>query len=384
MAEAANWDAKRRVLHLAAYYPPHLGGVERVAQALAESLAARREVDVITTALGADASPGSHREPQSDSRSGAVRVNRYKAVEIAHTPVSWGLFTALLKADRGAVWHLHCAQALIAEQVMIAARLRRQKYLLHFHLDVGVSGPLGRLLPLYKKYVFARAVRAAAGVIVLTAAQASFVQEVYRVPADRIHVVPNGVADRYFRTPRRSPGSGSDKPRPLRLLFVGRLEVQKNVARLIDALALVTEDVQLRVVGDGSLRPELERLAAAAAAPVEFAGALDGEDLLRAYAGADVFVLPSDREGMALVALEAMAAGLPVIATDVPGNTELIAGRGLLADPDPAALAEAIDTLAADPELRAELARRCAAAVRDYSWDAIADRVEQIYDEVYP
>ena len=71
------------------------------------------------------------------------------------------------------------------------------------------------------------------------------------------------------------------------------------------------------------------------------------------------------------------------IATDVPGNSELIAGRGLLAAPDPAALAEAIDAVAAEPGLRAELARRCAQAAHDYSWDAVADRVERIYDEVY-
>lgn len=376
MVETANRAARRRVVHIAAYYPPHLGGVERVAQAQAETLAARREVEVITTALGADAA--------TEAGYGPVRVRRFRALEVAHTPISWGLFAALLKTRRGAVWHLHCAQALIAEQVMVAARLRRQKYLLHFHLDVDSSGPLGRLLPQYKKHVFARAVRAAAGVIVLTSAQADFVERSYRVPAERIHIVPNGVGREYYLPSRPSPDA-DDLPEtgPLRLLFVGRLEVQKNVARLIDALALVNEKVELRVVGDGSLRARLEQRAAAAGAPVEFAGALYGEELLRAYAEADAFVLPSDREGMALVALEAMAAGLPVIATDVPGNTELIAGRGLLADPDPAALAEAIDAIAASPGLRAELARRCAAAASEHSWDAVADRLERIYDEVY-
>ena len=376
MAQAENLLARRRVMHIAAYYPPHLGGVERVAQALAQTLAERREVEVITTALGSDESTGPAK--------GAVRVRRFRAAEVAHTPISWGLFAALLTAKRDAIWHLHCAQALIAEQVMIAARLRRQKYLLHFHLDVDSSGPLGRLLPLYKKHIFARAMRAAAAVIVLTPAQAAFVEREYRVPAERIHVVPNGVGREYFIPARRSRSDeGLPETGALRLLFVGRLEVQKNVARLIDALALVKEKVQLRIVGDGALRAQLEQRAAASGLPVQFAGALHGEDLLRTYAEADAFVLPSDREGMALVALEAMAAGLPVIATDVPGNAELIAGRGLLAAPDPAALAEAIDAVAADRELRAELARRCADAASEYAWDAVADRVERIYDEVY-
>lgn len=362
----------RRVLQITPYYPPHLGGLEAVAEALAGALAERREVEVITTAVGAE--PG--------SVAGNPAVRRFRAFEVAHTPVSLGLMAALVRTPRGAVWHLHCAHALIAEQVMLAARLRRTRYLLHFHLDVDASGPLGRLLPAYKKHVFGRAVRAAAGVIVLTEAQARFVETVYRVPEQRIHVVPNGIGERYFMAPRR-PESDPGPARALRLLFVGRLEVQKNVARLLDALALTTGDIELRIVGDGSLRAELERRAAELGVRVEFSGALFGEDLIRAYAEADAFVLPSDREGMALVALEAMAAGLPVIATDVPGNTELLSGRGLLAAPEPAALAEALDRVAADPRLRETLAQRCALAAREYSWDVVAGLVEKVYDEVY-
>lgn len=358
----------RRVLQITPYYPPHLGGLEAVAQALAVALAERREVEVLTTAV--DAEPG--------SVAGNPAVRRFRAFEAAHTPISLGLMAALVRVPRGAVWHLHCAHALIAEQVMLAARLRGTRYLLHFHLDVDASGPLGRLLPAYKKHVFGRAVRAAAGVIVLTDAQAEFVETAYRVPRDRIHVVPNGIGEQYFLAPRRpEPG------RPLRLLFVGRLEVQKNVARLIDGLALTHEKIELRIVGDGSLRGELERRAAERGVGVEFSGALYGGDVIRAYAEADAFVLPSDREGMALVALEAMAAGLPVIATDVPGNTELLAGRGLLAAAEPAALAEALDRVAADPELRFTIAQRCAEAAREYSWDVVAGLVEQVYDEVY-
>lgn len=367
--------AGRRVLQIAAFYPPHLGGVERVVEALAETLATRRDVEVITTALGVQSSDVLASGVQSSGRS-SLRVRRYRAVEVAHTPISPGIFGALLRAERGAVWHVHCAQALIAEQVMVAARLRRQQYLLHFHLDVPVSGPLGRLLPVYKRHVFGRALRAAAGVIVLTDEQAAFVAETYRVPRQRVHVVPNGVADRYFLAPR--PASDG----PLRLLYVGRLEVQKNVERLIEAVALAEQKVQLRIVGDGALRAQLEQLAVARGLPIEFSGALFGDDLLRAYGEADAFVLPSDREGMALVALEAMAAGLPVIATDVPGNRELIADRGLLAAPRPDALAAAVDRLAADPGLRSEVAQRCAQAARGYSWDAVAELVERVYDEV--
>jgi glycosyltransferase involved in cell wall biosynthesis len=375
---------ERRVLQITPYYPPHLGGMERVAEALAGKLAERREVEVFTTALGGTPSvvqPSAVVQPsvvQPSVVDVSPRVHRFPAAEVAHTPVSWRIFAALLRTPRGAVWHLHCAHALIAEQVMVAARLRGQKYLLHFHLDVGASGPLGRLLPFYKKHFFARAARAAAVVIVLTESQAEFIERAYRVPRDRIRVVPNGVAQRYFGAPRRSGGD-----RPLQLLFVGRLEVQKNVARLIEALGLATEKIELRVVGEGPLRGELEQRASSLGVSVEFAGSLFDDDLLRAYEQADAFVMPSDHEGMPLAVLEAMASGLPVVATDVPGNRELVAGRGLLAAPEPAELAAALDRVAADAGFRSTLAEQCSAAAGAYSWDAVADRVELIYREVY-
>jgi glycosyltransferase involved in cell wall biosynthesis len=255
--------------------------------------------------------------------------------------------------------------------------LRRQPFLLHFHLDVDASGRAGVLLPLYKKQVLGRVLRAAAGVIVLTESQGDFVRKSYRVPAERVFVVPNGVGDDYFMSVRAASAA------PLRLLFVGRLSRQKNVGRLLDALAAVREPVLLRVVGDGELRAELEAQAdRLGLTNVEFVGGLLGADLLRAYAEADALVLPSDREGMPLVALEAMAAALPVLATRVPGSTELLAGVGLLAEPEPAALAAAIDLLAGDPDLRRSLGERSAAAAPGYSWEAVARRVEQVYAEV--
>ncbi|MGH6655632.1 MAG: hypothetical protein ACRDVE_10555, partial [Actinocrinis sp.] len=68
---------------------------------------------------------------------------------------------------------------------------------------------------------------------------------------------------------------------------------------------------------------------------------------------------------------------------DVPGNAELLRGVGVLAAPEPAALAAAIDSIAAEPRLRAQVAERCAEAARHYSWDAVVSRIEAVYSEVY-
>ncbi|MFD5536420.1 glycosyltransferase family 4 protein [Streptomyces sp. NPDC127079] len=357
----------RTIVQITPYYPPHLGGLERVVSNLAREQAKRHDVRVLTTALGSADAPRASREE-------GVLVHRHRAVEVAHTAIAPGLAAHLARMPRDAVLHLHCAHALLPEMVALAARLRGTRFLLHFHLDVDASGRLGALLPHYKEHVFGRVLRSAAGVIALTDAQATFLTGTYRVPADRVHVVPNGVAEAYF-IPVREPVPG-----PLKLLYVGRLGVQKNVARLLDAMHLARQDIRLRIVGDGELRGRLEDQAdRLGLRNVEFAGGLLGEDLGKAYADADAFVLPSDKEGMPLVVLEAMAAGLPVVATDVPGTRELVGDTGLLAAPEPAALADAIDALAGDHLLRARLARASAERSRDYSWETVARLVEDVY-----
>jgi glycosyltransferase involved in cell wall biosynthesis len=367
----------RQIVQTAPFYPPRLGGLERVAQSLSVRLARTHDVRVVTSSVLGDPAP--RRE-----RADGVAVRRHRAVEVAHTPIAPGVFFSLLRAPHGALLHLHCAQALWPETVMLAARLRGLRYVVHFHLDVDASGALGRLLPLYKKHVFGRVLRGAAGVIALTQSQADFLHERYRVPRERLFVVPNGIEERYFAAREDAAGNDAESDGPLELLFVGRLDAQKNVARLLDAVSLLRHEVRLRIVGDGEQRAELEQRASRLGLKAEFAGRLLGEQLVAAYRQADVFVLPSDKEGMPLAALEAMAAGLAVVATAVPGNEDLLRGVGLLAEPEPQALAAALDALAGDPARRREVAQRCADAARRYSWDAVVARVEAVYAEVAP
>ncbi|SHL21781.1 Glycosyltransferase involved in cell wall bisynthesis [Pseudonocardia thermophila] len=359
------------VVQVIAYYPPRLGGMERVAQVLAEHLAERLQVEVLTT-------DGGPVEAGTEQVSPRLRVRRFAALEVAHTPVAPGLLARLAALPRRTIVHVHVGQAVLPEMVWLTRALRRAPYIAHFHLDVDASGPIGRLLPIYKRFVLGPVLRRAAAVIVLSPEQRDLVVERYRVDPGRVAIIPNGVDPAFTAIAQQRAPVPAD--RPLRVLFVGRLESQKNVHRLLDALALVRAPLEVRLVGDGELRPELEaRAAELDLVGVEFAGPRYGADLEADYAWADVFVLTSDKEGMPLVLLEAMAAGLAIVATDVSGTRELVGDTGLLAEPEPAAVAAALDLVAIDRELLGKLGARSAERGTTFGWEGRVAQLHEVY-----
>ena len=367
---------QRTIVQVVPYYPPHLGGMENVARTIAEGLAERHEVEVLTTTCGA---PGVPRV----ERAGNLTVRRLRTVEFAHMPISPGLFGHLLRAPRTAIVHVHVAQALTPEIVWLAAVLRRRPFIAHFHLDVDPSGRWGRIfLAVYKRRILGRTLRAASRVIVLSDGLARFLVERYRVRPEAIVVAPNGVGPEF----RPASVTATREPGPCRLLFVGRIAPQKALPRLLHAIALMHEPVDAAIVGDGEDSASVQNLASELALTnVRFVGTQLGEDLVRWYQWADVFVLPSEKEGgMSLVVMEAMASGLPVVATDVQGTGEALAGTGLLTSPDPESLAAALDRVADDPALRAELAARSLLRAQEYSWPRLVQRLESLYADVLP
>ena len=179
------------------------------------------------------------------------------------------------------------------------------------------------------------------------------------VPPERITTVANGVAPLSHRIGRDAARAalGLDPRQPV-VLTVGRLTHMKGQCHLVDAvpgLLARFPDLAVVLLGDGPLREALEKRAAGlgVGSAVRFPGhRADARQLL---AAADVFALPSRHEGMPLVALEAMEARLPVVATRVIGSEEVVDDgvTGALVRPaDPAALAAALGRLLADPDLR--------------------------------
>lgn len=209
-----------------------------------------------------------------------------------------------------------------------------------------------------KKARLFRALRPVDVVITVSQAQRRTYERI-GVPGPLMTTVPNGIRGRQGSPGRLAARAalGLHPDQPV-VLTVGRLTVMKGQRYLVDAvpqLAARFPDVAVVLLGQGHLQDQLAAQAAALGVTdlVHLAGhCSDARMLLDA---ADVFVLPSRHEGMPLAALEAMDAGLPVVATDVIGTSEVVDdGRtGLLVPPkDPAALATALGTLLADPDLR--------------------------------
>jgi glycosyltransferase involved in cell wall biosynthesis len=190
-------------------------------------------------------------------------------------------------------------------------------------------------------------------------------------PRAPVYVVPNGVDTDCFGPPidRVRPA------KPLRVLCVGRLVRQKAFASVLEAVTMSRAPSVVRIVGDGPLRAPLMAQAASLGKRVEFSGWVDRSGLPAHYRWADVLCLPSYEEGMPNVVLEAMAAGLPTIASDVYGMRELVepGATGFLVPPAaPVSIARALEHLAAEPDLVRQMGQRARARAASHAWSAVA------------
>jgi glycogen(starch) synthase len=205
------------------------------------------------------------------------------------------------------------------------------------------------------------------------------------VEEDRVHLLPPGVNPSLFEGPFEDPFAGLGKPR---VLFVGRLAPQKGVRTLVAAASLLKHpSAQVLLVGDGPERPALEREAERIGVGdrLRFLGFVAHERLPAAMAHADVLVLPSVYEELGTVLLEAMWAGLPIVASRIGGIPDVIEDgvNGLLVPPcDPEALARAIDRVLADRPLAYQLSEEAQARAKDYDWEVLAGRVLQVYRDI--
>ena len=200
-----------------------------------------------------------------------------------------------------------------------------------------------------------RHVRQVDRILTSSAYSAGRIAEEYGVPAHRITVVPEPIDlarwRRAFESAPELPRGGNS------ILCVAHLYPRKNVATLLAAMTRLSNQAVLRVVGTGPDLARLERRARelGLGGRVEFLGHVAFDRLVGEYRRADVFCLPSRQEGFGIVFLEAMAAGLPIVAARAAAVPEVVSDgeSGILVAPDsPGDLAAALDRLLSDPEER--------------------------------
>ena len=173
--------------------------------------------------------------------------------------------------------------------------------------------------------------------------------------ARRVELIPNGVDTRLF-----APAPGKARGGKPRILYVGRLSAEKNLSTVVESMRYLEAGSTTVMVGPGPLRETLEAQAAGLGVPVEFLGVVDQTKLPAVYNASDVFVLASFTEGHPKVLLEAMACGLPVVASDCAGNRSIVTDgvTGLLFDPNrPADLAACLKRVLTDRALADSLGR---------------------------
>lgn len=370
------------VVYVVPSFPTVTGGPDHVAEQLATRVSARRQVYVITSDSQAGPAPTAY--PPS------LTVRRLRTFRVFGVPVMPRLARELLATPRTSIIHVHVSQPFAPELVWLVATLMRRRYVAHFLFDVEPSTRLGPLFVLWKRYVLAKVMRAAFRVVVPSHEQAVTVEDLYGVPAKKISVIPKPVSAELLTLASR-PDLGM---RTLRILYTGVLAGSDAGPGVLDVVSCVHSPVEMAIVSDRAdlagieARVRLTDLEAVRVVGTESpdAGTQAGDSRATEdeewFAWADVLVVVGEPPGTDRVLGRALAAGLPVVAADGPLVRSVAGSAALLADRSAESFSAAIDRVASEHDLRAELGQAARRRATALAWDRVAAAMDDVYRAV--
>lgn len=242
---------------------------------------------------------------------------------------------------------------------------------------------------LYLRYMTPYSARRSRRVIALSQSTKNDLSRLFRIPGEKIEVIPCGVDPRFrplngnlvsrFRQRRGLPEG--------MILFVGTIERRKNVGLLLEAYAQIEKDIPHALVlagargwGADGILAQAERLDLA---HVIFAGYVEQEELPLWYNAADLLAYPSLYEGFGLPPLEAMASGTPVLTSNTSSLPEVVGDAGILVDPQNAdEIARAMLKVLRDKGLQEEMQKRGLERAKRFTWQGAAEETVRVYEEV--
>jgi glycosyltransferase involved in cell wall biosynthesis len=372
-----------KIIQIYAHYYPHFGGVEQRIRTLSERLAKKgHQVEVFTSNIGCP------KDKQLRSTKN-LKIHYLPAKEIFHTTIIPSLYGELVKVPTDSIISVHLAQQYIPEIVYMEWKKRKIPYIVHIRYiaptrrDPQPTTFFGKILFRPYKIIFLkRFLKHAKKIVVLTKDYKKLIHNQYLIDNKKIVIIPNG-NDFNIKSNKKN------KNKNIEILFVGRLSYEKNIPLLLNSfrkVVLKNKNIILKIVGDGKEREFIEKyiLKNNLKNNVFLIGRLEGEKLEKAYQNADIFISTTRQETFGAVYIEAMASGLPIITSNVPGVRNVIKNNynGLLVNQTPEAFSNAIEKLIKNPKLREKLARNGLKEVKKYSWDKIVEQTERVYEEV--
>jgi glycosyltransferase involved in cell wall biosynthesis len=371
-----------KIAQVAPYFYPHVGGVESHVLTLSERLVKNgHDVTVYTSNFD--------NLKEKDIFSGIKIVRAKQIASFFATPITPKIKKVIASENHDVV-HAHTPPPLTAYYAAKAVKHSKTPFVVTYHCDLELPRLIGKIATAiyqrtFSRYTFKRADK----IIVHTKTYGATSRTLWNFDEA---VIPSAVnpqrfsKDLDFSKIEEKHGLSQKKV----VLFVGRLVGHKGIDYLIDSATLTPEDVRYIIVGSGPYLDKLKKRVRLKKVDkkVIFTGKVPFDDIPRYFAACNVFVLPSISrlEAFGLVILEAMASSKPVIVSNIPGVTEVVAEdvQGLHVEPMNAEdLAEKINILLSDEQMQRRMGDAGRKKVEEeYTWDKVVGQIEEVYSGV--